>query len=402
MKHYARKPAALRNLPARHKSATGGRLRDDPFSGDPYRLATKRRERRAMTVSPLGLPGGWGAFEDFYRQYFPRVRMLVSRHFPACDAEEIAQETMTRCYTNYEELDRARDPWPWVSSVARNAAIDSMRRTSRVVTTDELPEPAGAAIDTTYDAVVVGERCRSVRRALSRLRPADRQLIEDRELEGLELTEMAAIRDITPNALRQQLFRARRSLAVELRRVGASLGVVPVAVQARLARWSRRANDFSAGTGAAGASALSVAATAAAAGAAGLAMMLGGPAEPGVTSAVRGAGEPIAAVERGAARSISTATTANHDRAAGPQRDAGEPAPTARAPYGTKPEIPVVIDRTGDPTKPGEPQSYVVLVETPVGPVGYQGEIGWVPGYGVLCHYGVTDCPERPREEPQG
>lgn len=342
-----------------------------------------------MTVSPLPRHPAPVAFDDFYREHFVRVRMLVGRHFPACDAEEIAQETMTRCLANFGELDPARDPWPWVSMVARNAAIDSMRRNRRTVSTDELPE-ARELEDATYESVVVLERRRTVRSALARLRPADRQLLEDHDLAGIGCAEIAAIRDVTPNTLRQQVFRARGRLATELRRVGAALGVTPAALHARFERIARRLNDLAPAApvaGAWGAGAMAGVVTAIG--------LFGGPGSAPATMALSrggGTGEPVPAVERSDINRADAAAS----RAAAPVRRPNAPVrPIIRPDPGWLPPLPYTTS-SGDPiNEPEKPTGFDVVIPTPIGPFVVHNEMGGgTPGYTNLCSVEYVVCPE--------
>jgi RNA polymerase sigma-70 factor (ECF subfamily) len=343
-----------------------------------------------MTVTPLPRPDGQPGFDDFFQEYFVRVLALIRKHFPACDAEEIAQETMTRCYAKYDELDPRRDPWPWVNTTARHAAIDSLRRNRRLVSTDELPETAGGADDVTYDAVLVLERRRSLRTAMKRLRAADRQLLVDHELEGMAYTEMAALRDVTPNALRQQLHRARGRLAVELHRVGAGLGVVPVALHARFERLTRRLHDLSAVAGTAGASAFGVVAVAA--GAVTVATVLGGPAAPAAAAAfATPRGETVQAVDR-ATRPVPAVAAGRP--AAAPFRPAttttGTTHPGSDGPRG--PELPVVtVTSDGDPVNdPDKPSREEITIPTPLGPITVGSYNETTP---FTCTLGLRECP---------
>jgi RNA polymerase sigma-70 factor (ECF subfamily) len=348
-----------------------------------------------MTVDLVDFPAPDAEeFDLFYRLFRHRVYRLVARHFPACDPDDVAQETMTRCFVKFAELDRYRDAWPWVSFIARNVAIDSMRRQGRVVSTDELPEPPGGDADATYDAVVVSERRRTVHRALGQLSATDRALVEDHYIHGVSYADLAAVRDMKANALRQRLFRARAFLADELQRLGGAFGVVPVAIQVRLARLSRRLQDVSQQAGPVGASALSVAAVA---GVATVATMLATPAATPAPVALPAA-EAGPAVARAAARpdvarparAVRGATGTRQRRTAPrpPAHVAAAPAPTDLI----APEI-----RTwGSPTNPQERQGQSIRIPTPTGDdVVVEREFGWLPGQGVLCWAEVTTCEER-------
>ena len=352
-----------------------------------------------MTVTPLPRRPAPAAFDAFYREHYVRVRTLIARHFPACDAEEIAQETMTRCYARFDELHADRDSWPWVSMVARNAAIDSMRRNRRIVSTEELPE-ASPAEDTTYESVVVSERDRSLRTALSRLRPADRQLIEDHDLAGIGCAEIAAVRDVSPNALRQRLFRARARLAAELREIGVALGISPAAWQSRLAQLARRADDV-----APAAPALSAWGTAAVAAAVAAAGLFGAGGSAPVTSALgRGGatGEPIAAVDR-ADRPVAPYVPTE---AAAPGSGSGGGRPPVRPIVKPKPDplippLPYTSSHGNHLDEPEEDFGFEVRVPTPLGDVWIAPEMGGLPFYTTICTASEEiDCPEEGEDPP--
>ena len=339
------------------------------------------------------------AFAAFYLEFRPRVLAFLARHYPTADADDVAQETLARCYVKFDEIDRRRDPWPFVSTVARNFARDTWRRTSRIVPTDDLPEPPPDG-DTTVDAVLALERCHIVHAALAQLTPPDRQLIEDRDLADVPCADMAAVRDMNPNTLRQRLYRAHQRLEVELRRLGAALGVVPVAVHTRFARLSRKLQDAGHAAGPAGAGALSAAAVA---GVATVATILSGPgAAPVQATLPSGRSEVVAPVERGTrpvARPVR-AEAAAPARAAVPRAARRAVTPPERTE--TRPTLPLVVRQWGDPREPQQPQGQSIRV--PVNDehtIVVEYEFDWLPGQGVLCWADVTTCEEREREREQ-
>jgi RNA polymerase sigma-70 factor (ECF subfamily) len=322
-------------------------------------------------------------FDAFYRHFYVRVLVLMRRHFPGCDAEDVAQETMTRCYTHFGSFEAGRDPWPWIASVARNTAIDSIRRGRRVCSVEDTrsADPA-TAYDVTYDTALARARRHSLHRAMGRLRPADRQLIEDHDLEGIACADIAAIRDLTPNALRQQLHRARRRLARELRRTGGAFGLAGTALHGRLARAARRVNAVtlaeSASTTAFGLiAAATLAGSAVTVLAAPVATAARSTVSPPAATAPAGVrGDAVPAAPRPAPVPVASATP--------------QPRPTIQPHIGPT-SLPVAVYQSGDPTKPG-PFEVNVTVDTPAGPqhVHYQGEN--TPGWGVLCYLGLEPC----------
>lgn len=169
-------------------------------------------------------------FDDFFARYHRRLVGYL-RRVGGCDADDVAQETMIRALRSYERLDPDRDPWPWLVVVARRVAADS-RLTTRDV--------AGVAPGVMPDhADEVGERA-LMRTALGKLTAADRGVLVLRECHDLEIDELSHLLGRTPNAIRQQLFRARgrlaRAYAGLTSRAGAVVGPGVVRLRARATR----------------------------------------------------------------------------------------------------------------------------------------------------------------------
>ena len=98
----------------------------------------------------------------------------------------------------------------WIFRIARNLAIDHHRRRNvRAVSASPLSADAGrtAAQDT---AVIVNE-------ALSALDPLDRDVFLLREVVGLSYAEVGTACDLTVNAVRSRIHRARLELRDRLR-----------------------------------------------------------------------------------------------------------------------------------------------------------------------------------------
>jgi len=105
------------------------------------------------------------AFARWYRLHHPRIRSLCARILrDESMAEDMAQEALLRAWTRHHEM-REEDLGAWLTVVARNLCISSMRRDRRLVSMDPLPE----AIDHGADPAVAAERRetrRNVRRAM--------------------------------------------------------------------------------------------------------------------------------------------------------------------------------------------------------------------------------------------
>ncbi|HVF04101.1 MAG TPA: sigma-70 family RNA polymerase sigma factor, partial [Frankiaceae bacterium] len=145
------------------------------------------------------------AFGQLYARYHRRLRGLATHLYGAADAEDIAQEAMARAYASYATLDPDRDPWPWLVAIARNVARDRYAR-PRPVALADVPVAAPDATAGVEERLVVSA-------ALGRLSAEDRGVLVLREWHELSFAELGRLLGRSPNALRQQVFRARRRLA---------------------------------------------------------------------------------------------------------------------------------------------------------------------------------------------
>jgi RNA polymerase sigma factor (sigma-70 family) len=142
--------------------------------------------------------------EDISPELERFIRRRVRDHH---EAEDVFQEALLAIHRARHTYDPARPFEPWLFAVARNVAVDSLRkrhtRTSREALLGELPEqPAspGPSLD------------QGLRDALEALPGQQREVIEMLKVEGLSVEAAAARARITPGALRVRAHRAYRAL----------------------------------------------------------------------------------------------------------------------------------------------------------------------------------------------
>ncbi|MDX6632609.1 MAG: polymerase sigma-70 factor, subfamily, partial [Solirubrobacterales bacterium] len=163
------------------------------------------------------------AFGALYSRYFDRiygyVRVMVGNQH---EAEDLAQEVFIRALQALPGFELRRPFLGWLFRVARNAAIDTLRRQRRV----DLTEPAD--IDNRRDEEVA-EQAESALTWISdgdltmfigRLPAMQRQVLALRYLLDLSTEEIADLIDRTPKAVRQLQSRALRTLEARLVSVG--------------------------------------------------------------------------------------------------------------------------------------------------------------------------------------
>jgi RNA polymerase sigma-70 factor, ECF subfamily len=153
-------------------------------------------------------------------------RLLVERHAPlvngilrggfrleAHDAEDAFQEVFTRLYLRLDSVREAGAVRGWIAQVARNVAVDSLRRASHEVVT-------GAPVDehAYAEPLRAVDEAMTVRAAVERL-PAHQAEILDRFFVRDESYQtIAAALDIPPGTIASRISRALAALRMEIER----------------------------------------------------------------------------------------------------------------------------------------------------------------------------------------
>ena len=172
------------------------------------------------------------AFEQLYRRYSVGVgRFVASRVRDSGRAEDLVQEIFLSALRRIRATDGTIAFRPWIFEIAKNAAIDHYRRSSRAeevsIHADDILRPAdqlrlvGSAHSRPETAVLNKERFDQLRGAFAELSTNHHRVLVLRELEGLSYREIAEEMDMTRPAVESALFRARRRLQQEYARAEA-------------------------------------------------------------------------------------------------------------------------------------------------------------------------------------
>ena len=167
---------------------------------------------------------GEASFETLYERYYFRVRALAHRRFATCDSDDIAQETMLRLLQCAGRLDPRRDPWPYIATIALNVGRDVLRGAVVSAALNEGGHEVGPAAPAADEPVLEQESLRWVQLVLGNLSPRAREVLNLKALDQLSIGEIASTLEMSENAVRQTLFRARRQCRAVLSRLGAVVG----------------------------------------------------------------------------------------------------------------------------------------------------------------------------------
>ena len=137
------------------------------------------------------------AFEQLYDRHSRAVYSLVLRILQqAGTAEEVVQDVFLQLWRNARQYDESRGPFvPWLLTLARNRALDTLRLKSERQRRREDPTEALPSIAASPDYVKqldAKRRGDKVRALMASLNPQQKKAIEMAYFEGLSHREIAA------------------------------------------------------------------------------------------------------------------------------------------------------------------------------------------------------------------
>ncbi len=152
------------------------------------------------------------AFDRLYRSSRDDVYAYVAsllRDAPA--AEEVTAAAFERAYRKRNRFDPERgEPRAWLFGIARNAALDELRRRGRQA--ELTAEPVDVESVRLDEGAEHSERRLAVSAALERLEPRERELIALKFFAGLENREIARVLGISESNAGTKLHRAMTKL----------------------------------------------------------------------------------------------------------------------------------------------------------------------------------------------
>jgi RNA polymerase sigma-70 factor, ECF subfamily len=152
------------------------------------------------------------AFDRLYRSSRDDLYAYVAGLLrDAAAAEEVTAAAFERAYRKRHRFDPERgEPRAWLFGIARNAALDELRRRGREA--ELSAEPADLHSLGTAEGAEHSERRLAVSAALERLAPAERELIALKFFTGLGNAEIAQVLGISESNAGTKLHRAMTKL----------------------------------------------------------------------------------------------------------------------------------------------------------------------------------------------
>jgi RNA polymerase sigma factor (sigma-70 family) len=181
----------------------GSRVGGFAVRGPARLLSDERLAQRAAS-------GDRRAFEEIFRRYHQDLyRFCLATAGDPQDAQDALQNTMVKVMRALPGEDRQIKLKPWLYRIARNEAVETVRKRRDSAELESARAPVNWEIAETAEA---RERLRGLFVDLAELPERQRVVLVLRELAGLGFEEIAESFGTTPSVARQTLYEARLNL----------------------------------------------------------------------------------------------------------------------------------------------------------------------------------------------
>jgi len=154
--------------------------------------------------------GDQRAFAALHARYAGMVHAILLARLPAAEAEDQVQEVFFVAWKKLAQLDDAAGFGAWLCAIARNRAVDCLRRRRPTETLEDAwPDAQHASASDVAEA-------RQVLDAIRALPDAYRETLIMRLCEGMSGPEIAAVTGLEPGSVRINLHRGMKLLRDKL------------------------------------------------------------------------------------------------------------------------------------------------------------------------------------------
>ena len=140
-----------------------------------------------------------------------RLAKSMLRH--AEEAEDALQEVQLKLWEKHYELDAVENPEGFAMRTMRNLCLDKIRK---VHDTSELNEELISKNKNPYEQTELNDLTDRIKGLIDRLPEMQRSIIRMRDVEEMEISEIAYIMNLTENAVTVNLSRARTKVKSQI------------------------------------------------------------------------------------------------------------------------------------------------------------------------------------------
>jgi RNA polymerase sigma-70 factor (ECF subfamily) len=155
------------------------------------------------------------SFDAAFAAEFPALHRYLARRVGASTADDLAAETFSVAFRNWDKLDPERPVQPWLYGIAANVMRHHWRKERRM-----LRAYARTGVDPVFTEDVIAEGSRELAGLLAGLRPDEREILLLNAWAELTDREIADALGLAVGTVKSRLSRAREKLRNHLEPVG--------------------------------------------------------------------------------------------------------------------------------------------------------------------------------------
>jgi len=155
------------------------------------------------------------SFDAAFAAEFPALHRYLARRVGASAADDLAAETFTVAFRNWDKLDPERPVGPWLYGIAANVMRHHWRKERRM-----LRAYARTGVDPVFAEDVVAEGSRELAALIAELRPDEREILLLNAWAELTDREIADALGLAVGTVKSRLSRTREKLRNHLEPVG--------------------------------------------------------------------------------------------------------------------------------------------------------------------------------------
>lgn len=159
-------------------------------------------------------------FIQLYDAYHGHIASYCGRRANPDRLDDAVADVFLVAWRRIEDVPPGDSALPWLYGVAYKVLGSQWRGASRRKKLADRMAAIGASYSpTTEDAVIKSSESKQIHQALDRLNPTDREILLLAAWEELPQTSIAEVLGISPGAVRQRFYEARKNLTTEYNKI---------------------------------------------------------------------------------------------------------------------------------------------------------------------------------------
>ncbi len=165
------------------------------------------------------------SIESFNKQIavlYPRLNRAVTAYLGGSrvDPEDILQETFLKAWRNLDRFKGESTLYTWLYSIARNLCIDEFRKQKTKNTISHIPVDEFELASDRFTGDSEREEVLLLRKAIAQLPEILRSIVVMKSIDEMSYVDMSDVTGINEQTLKNRMFRARKMLAENLKKMG--------------------------------------------------------------------------------------------------------------------------------------------------------------------------------------